>query len=374
MGERNEPTSPLEEKPPHFILPISPPSCTMGSMPSLGKRATLSVLRIADHGLYLDAQNMGDVLLPNCFVPKGAGVGDSIDVFLYCDSADRLVASTQTPRAEVGEFASLQVVSVEERMGAFLDWGLNKDLLLPNREMEGRPRPGDWLVVFIRVDELSGRIVATQRIHKHLSKEFPPYREGEKVPLLILDRHDLGYTAIVAGAHKGLIYSTESRVELFIGKKLDGYVKKVREDGKIDLSLDPAGYTRVAPLADRILAELKAKGGRIMLCDESRPEDIRDLFGVSKKSFKQAIGMLFKARSIVMLEGGISLPIDQESTSEKSQNAGRDSSPAKAPLPYKLEKKWEKPTGPVRPKRAPDQKTTQRPTFKPTKPAGPSAT
>jgi len=343
-------------------------------MPSLGKRATLEVLRIADHGLYLDAQNMGDVLLPNCFVPQGAKPGDFIDVFLYCDSADRLVASTQTPRAEVGEFASLQVVSVEDRMGAFLNWGLNKDLLLPHREMEGRPRPGDWVVVFIRVDELSGRIVATQRIHKHLSKVFPTYREGEKVPLIIVERHDLGYTAIVAGAHKGLLYASESRVELFIGQKLDGFVKKVREDGKIDLALDPSGYSRVAPLADHILAELKAKGGRIMLCDESSPEAIRETFGVSKKSFKQAIGMLFKNRSIVMLEGGISLPIDQEAPGERGGAAGLGKQAGNPPLPYKLEKKWEKPTGPVRPKRTPDQKTTQRPTFKPTKNTPPDAT
>lgn len=280
-------------------------------MASLGKKCTLRVLRKADHGLYLDAENLGDVLLPNCFVPKFAQIDDMLEVFLYCDSADRLVASTQTPRAEAGDIASLQVVSVDERLGVFLDWGLNKDLLLPNREQEHRHRPGDWAVVKVLVDERSGRLIATERLHRHLNKTEPSYREGEKVALIVLEPHELGYVVVVEGAHKGLLYHSDLGVKLFAGQRLDGYVRKVREDWKIDVSADPAGYSRVAPLAERLLGELKARGGRLSLCDDSSPQEIRDLLGVSKKSFKQAVGSLLKEKKIVLLEHGISLPTDE---------------------------------------------------------------
>lgn len=337
-------------------------------MALLGKRNELRVLRIATQGLYLNADNFGDVLIPNQYVPPGTKVADVLDVFLYCDSDDRLIATTVKPFAEVGDFACLQVVSADERIGAFLDWGLNKDLLLPIREQVHRARAGDWVVVYVRIDELSNRIVATQRLNRHLNLTPATYREGEKVKLMIMEKSELGYNAIIEGKHRGLLYDTDLRVKLFIGQKVEGYIRRVREDGKIDLALDPAGHGRIAPLADRVLEELQAKGGRLPLGDESRPEDIRAVFGVSKKSFKQAIGTLFKARKIVMIEGGIALPIDQESVGEKREAQRQKELSAKANEGYKLEKKWEKPTGPVRPKRAPEEKTSQRPIFKPVKP------
>jgi predicted RNA-binding protein (virulence factor B family) len=280
-------------------------------MAMLGKYNSLTVLRVAHQGLYLDGENLGDIMIPNSYVPAGTAIGSVLDVFVYCDSDDRLIATTLKPRAQVGEFACLQVVSEDERIGAFLDWGLNKDLLLPRREQERRLRAGDWVVVYILVDERSGRLIASARLNRYLNLTEPSYREGEKVNLLIMGPHELGYQAIVEGAHRGLLYHTDLRVPLYTGQRLEGYVKRLREDGKIDLSLDPAGYSRVAPLADRILAELKAKGGRLPFDDSSSPEDIRAAFSVSKKSFKQAIGSLFKQRLIVMLEHGIALPFDK---------------------------------------------------------------
>ncbi len=279
-------------------------------MASLGKKNTLRVLRDVRHGLYLDGENLGDILMPSRYVPRGTTVGSTVEVFVYLDSDDRIVATTETPFATVGDFASLQVVSADSGMGAFLDWGLAKDLLLPIREQERRLRQGDWVVVYIKEDEISHRIVATTKLHRFLNRTAPTYRTGEKVELIIFEEVELGYMAIVEGAHRGLLYYTDVRVKLFLGQKIDGYVRQVREDGKIDLALDPAGYSRVAPLADQILEELKAKGGRLPYDDESPPEDIRTVFGVSKKSFKQAIGALYKQRKIIMMEHGIGLPID----------------------------------------------------------------
>ena len=279
-------------------------------MVNLGKKNTLRVLRIARQGLYLDGQNLGDILLPNQYVAPGTGVDSMVEVFVTCDSEDRLIAMTTMPFASVGEFGSLQVVSVDPQMGAFLDWGLNKDLFLPIREQTRRVRRGDWVLVFILVDERSGRIIATTRLNRFLSREEPTYRAGEKVNLMIIGETELGYEAIVEGAHKGLLYHTDLRIRLFHGQKIEGYVRQVREDGKIDLALDPAGYSRVRPLAERIIDELRAKGGRLPYDDSSSPEDIRAAFSASKKAFKQAIGALYKERRIIMLEQGIGLPID----------------------------------------------------------------
>ena len=279
-------------------------------MAQLGIRNTLRILRTFRHGLYLDGGQLGDILLPTNEVPKDAAVGSMIDVFLYRDSDDRLIAATRKPLAMVGEFCSLQIVDVDERFGAFLDWGLPKDLLLPQREITKRFLKGDWVTVRVLIDEVSGRIVASMRLDRHLSSETPTYREGEKVAMIVVGKTELGYNVIIENAHKGLIYHTELRTPLFMGQKLDGYVRLVREDRKIDVGLDPAGYSRVAPLSERIMDELKARGGRLPFDDKSPPENIRNVFACSKKSFKQAIGALYKERRIVMLDQGISLPID----------------------------------------------------------------
>ncbi len=281
-----------------------------GHMAQLGKRNTLRVLRSFRHGLYLDGEELGDILLPTNEIHGPLPLGSTVDVFLYRDSEDRLVAATRKPHAMVGEFANLQVVDVDERFGVFLDWGLPKDLLVPQREVTRRLRKGDWTVAHILIDEKSGRIVGSMRLDRHLSTTEPSYREGEKVSIIIIGRTELGYNAIVENAHRGLIYHSDLRISLFMGQKMDAYVRQVREDGKIDLAPDPAGYARVAPLSEKILEELKAKGGRLPYDDQSSPEEIRLTFACSKKAFKQALGALFKERRIILLDRGISLPID----------------------------------------------------------------
>lgn len=279
-------------------------------MTNLGCYNTLRVIRSAEHGLYLDGLQVGDILFPNRYVPAGTRIGDEVSVFLYLDSDDRPIATTETPRVQVGEYAALQVMSADGRYGAFLDWGLKKDLFLPRSEQTRSVEPGDWIVVRACVDPRSNRIIATMRLESYLNQTEPSYRKGEAVKLIVVDRTDLGYKAIVENAHWGLLYHTELRIDLYYGQKLDGFVKELREDGKIDLSLDQAGYSRVAPLAERIHAELKAQGGKLPYDDSSSPEDIRRVFGCSKKAYKQAIGSLFKERRIVMLERGIALPFD----------------------------------------------------------------
>jgi predicted RNA-binding protein (virulence factor B family) len=281
-------------------------------MAFLGKRNTLRILRSFRHGFYLGGEQLGDILLPTNQVPKDATLGGTVDVFIYRDSEDRLIAATKQPHAMVGEFACLQVVGVDERMGAFLDWGLPKDLLLPIREQTRRLRRGDWILVYVMVDELSGRIVASMRLNRHLNLTEPSYREDEKVNLIVIGETELGYSVIIEGAHRGLLYHSDLRIRLYEGQKLDGYIRKVREDGKVDVALDAAGYSRVAPLAEQIHGKIVAAGGRLAFSDESSPEAIRTAFGCSKKAFKQAIGTLFKQRRIIMLDGGIGLPIDKE--------------------------------------------------------------
>lgn len=266
----------------------------------IGRRSTLWVARIATPGVYLDGGERGEILLPGRYVPAGTLVGESFDVFVHRDSEDRLVATTERPRAMVGEFASLRVVSSSPRIGAFLDWGLSKDLLLPIREQSRRVQPGDWVVVYIFVDVKTDRIVATARLDRHLNVTAPSYAEGQPVDLLVTGRTELGYNAVVCSAHRGLLYHNELPGPLKIGERLDGFVRRVRPDGKIDLTINPSGYGRVAPLKEQILEALAAERGTLGLSDASSPAEIRRAFGVSKKTFKQAIGALYRERRITI--------------------------------------------------------------------------
>lgn len=275
-------------------------------MAQLGKRNLLTVLRSAPPGLYLDGGTHGEILLPGKFA-AGAAVGGKVEVFVYRDSEDRLVATTEKPRAVVGEFACLRVVSINPRIGVFLDWGLGKDLFMPVREQDGPVRPDEWIIVQVMHDERSDRLIATARLNRRLNLVPPPYREGESVHLLVVGRTPLGYKLIINHAHWGLIYSNEVSAPLKIGSVVEGYVRAVRPDGKIDLALGRAGYRRVATVADQVLEKLKAAGGRMPFHDGSDPEAIRATFGVSKKAFKQAIGGLFRDRVIFIDPDGIRL-------------------------------------------------------------------
>jgi predicted RNA-binding protein (virulence factor B family) len=273
----------------------------------IGKRNILWALRIATPGVYLDGGDRGEILLPGRYVPKGTMVGESFDVFVHRDSEDRLVATTETPRAMVGEFAPLRVVSTNPSIGAFLDWGLSKDLLLPIREQSRRVSPGDWVVAYIFLDLKTDRIVATTRLNRHLNVTPPEYAVGQPVELLVTGGTTLGYNAIIADAHMGLLYHNDLPGPLKVGQKIDGYIRSVRPDGKIDLTINPAGYEKVAPLKEQVLEALAAKGGSLPLNDASTPEEIRNAFGVSKKAFKQAIGALYRERKIVIEDSGIRL-------------------------------------------------------------------
>lgn len=280
-------------------------------MATLGKRNLLSIVRESAPGLYLDGGELGEILLPKRYIPPTIQPKDKIEAFIYLDSEDRLVATTEVPLATVGEFACLKVVGVHERAGAFLDWGLTKDLLLPFREQERPVRAGQRVVVCVVLDPKSRRIVATTRLKRHLSQDHPPYRTNESVNLLIIDSTPLGYPAIVEGQHLGLLYRDNLTTPLQVGQHLKGFVRKVRPNGQIDLSLDAAGYGRVGTLSEIIVRALEEGQGRFVHDDDSSPDAIREKFGVSKKAFKQALGKLYKARRIRFLNPGVEL-IDHE--------------------------------------------------------------
>ena len=276
-------------------------------MALLGKRNLLTIVREGPPGIFLDDGEGGEILLPGKYIPAGSKPGETIEVFVYRDSEDRLVATTETPLAVVGDFAALKVVDVSPSIGAFLDWGLEKDLLLPRREQGGFRRLGERVVVHVFVDEPSQRIVASTRIQRWLDKTPPAYDKDRAVKLLIAGQTPLGYKAVVENRHIGLLYSSELAGPLEIGSSMDGFVKAVRPDGKLDLSLDRSGFARVASITDQILEALSTAGGHLPYNDESPPDAIRTAFGVSKKAFKQAVGTLYRKRLIELTTDGISL-------------------------------------------------------------------
>jgi hypothetical protein len=273
-----------------------------------GTKHSLSVLREMPQGFYLDALNLGEILLPRKYMQPGMELGSEVEVFLHHDSEDRLVATTLKPVAVLGQVAGFKVVGTRSGVGAFLDWGLEKDLLLPLREQTRTPQVEDWVVAMVVMDDVSGRLMATMRFAKHLNQVEPSYAEGEKVEVVVAEETELGYKAVIRHAHWGLLYKNEILSPLVPGDELDAFIRRIRPDGKIDLSLDAAGYKRVRPLADQILEALKAAGGRLPLDDKTPPEVIRERFQASKKAFKQALGALLRARRIEFVEGGIGLP------------------------------------------------------------------
>jgi predicted RNA-binding protein (virulence factor B family) len=276
-------------------------------MALLGQFNTLPIVRQAPPGLYLDGGTHGEILLPGRYDVADARPGGRVEVFVYRDSEDRLVATTEKPFATVGQCAYLRVVSVKPGVGAFLSWGLEKDLLLPLREQTREVRPLDWVLVHIALDAKSDRIMASARLNRWLDRTPPDFREGQAVKLLIEAETPLGFRAIVNHTHHGLLYHSDLSRPLIIGQALDGFIRTVREDGKIDLSLEPAGYRRIAPLTEQIMEKLRASGGRLPFHDKSTPEEIRAAFGTSKKAFKQAVGALYRDRRIRVEPDGLRL-------------------------------------------------------------------
>ncbi|MBB5350124.1 hypothetical protein HNR46_000345 [Haloferula luteola] len=276
-------------------------------MARLGEWSELKVLRERKFGLALEAGSpLGEVLLPRAEMPAVWEVGESLRVFLYTDSEDRPVATMRKPRALPGEFAALRVVATTA-FGAFLDWGLPKDLLLPFGEQRTRPRVGQVLVVRVAVDEESRRIVASQRLGRYLDSSRPPYVAGDKVEALIYARTELGFKAVVDGKFGGLIFSNEVFQRLLPGERWDAWVKLVRPDGKLDLVMQPEGRERIEDFEQRLLIYLSECGGSSPLHDRSPAEEIHAELGVSKKTFKQTVGALYKKRKIEVSEEGIRL-------------------------------------------------------------------
>ena len=272
----------------------------------LGKYNQLEVVKKVDFGLYLNGGEEGEILLPTRYVPEGCRPGDMLNVFIYLDNEERLIATTLQPLVQVDEFACLEVAWVNE-YGAFLDWGLMKDLFVPFREQKMKMQKGHRYVIHAHVDEDSYRIMASAKVEKFLSKEMPPYQPGEEVEVMAWQKTDLGYKVIVDNQFSGLVYQKEIFKALEPGMKMSAYVRQVREDGKIDLTLQKDGMGKVGDFSAELLQYIKSQGGHTPLNDKSAAEDIYDTFGVSKKTFKKAVGDLYKKRLIVLVEDGIRL-------------------------------------------------------------------
>ncbi len=267
-------------------------------MAELGRFNDLRVTRRADIGAFLDAGELGELLLPRRFA-AGLDAGDAIRVFLYNDSEDRIVATTQTPKVQVGECAYLKVVS-RNRVGAFLDWGLPKDLLVPFAEQQKPMREGYSYAVCAYVDRRSNRIVASSRLERHLHRDASRFRPHQPVELLIYDRSDLGFKAIVDNTHLGQLYANETFRRLHYGERIPGFIKQVRSDGKLDLALQLPSQGDRERLGEAILEYLRRNRGISTLTDRSPPDDIYRTFGVSKANYKRALGHLYRQRSIVI--------------------------------------------------------------------------
>ncbi len=275
-------------------------------MVKIGRINRLTVKKSRDFGIHLDGGEAGDILLRDKFASKKYQANDVVDVFVYVDKEQRLVATVHKPYAMVGEVATLRVVATSPA-GAFLGWGLADDLFVPKGEQQNNMRVGKSYVVFVFLSEKTHRITASSKLDKYLDREPPEYEEGEEVDLIIYGQTDLGYNAVVNNSHVGIIYENEVFQNITIGHKCTGYVKKVRDDFKIDLRLNPTGYQQVDDISQALLDTIKKSGGIVRVTDKSPPEEIYAMFGVSKKVFKKAVGALYKKRLVVIESDGISL-------------------------------------------------------------------
>ena len=276
-------------------------------MIQIGEYNTLTILREKEQGLYLSDEEDNEILLPKRYVPKEFKIWDKLDVFVYLDNDERLVAVTDKPYIQRGEFAVLRCNQVSEH-GAFLDWGMVKELFCPFREQAFKMKKGGWYLVYCFVDEKTERLVASSKTNKFLSNQELTIEEFETVDLIISHPSDIGMNVIVNKKHLGLIYKDNIFQDLSIGDKLKGIVKKIRKDNKLDIGLGEIGYRNIEPNAEAIMVELEDNGdGFINLTDKSSPEDIKEMLQMSKKSFKKAIGSLYKQKLITIKEDGIYL-------------------------------------------------------------------
>lgn len=272
----------------------------------LGDYNVLKIIKRVDFGLYLDGEEAGEILLPQRYVPKNAKIDDEIEVFLYLDQEERLIATTEKPLAKVGDFACLECAWVNQ-YGAFLNWGLMKDLFCPFREQKKNMERGQKYIVHVHLDEESNRIMASAKIERFLTDEIPPYQNGDEVELLIWQQTELGFKVIIDNAFEGLVYAEQIFKPIRMGDRMKGYIYNVRGDGKIDVTLQPTGHQHSLDFAETLLQYLQTHGGQCELGDKSDAEIIKQRFQVSKKVYKRAIGDLYKRRLITIKEDGIKL-------------------------------------------------------------------
>ena len=275
-------------------------------MAEIGKINHLGVVKKVDFGVYLDGDELGEILLPERDVPPGCVVGEGLDVFVHLDSEDLLVATTQMPKAMVGECAFLKVVEINA-VGAFLDWGLPKDLLVPYSEQQKPMVVGQSYVVYVYVDEETDRIAASSRLNKFVVDSSPYFKVQQKVELLICEQTDLGYKAVVNQSVIGLLFNSDVIRPVRVGETLQGYIKEVRSDKKLDLRLQLVSREALDDLSKQVMAFIQSEGGKTTLTDKSAPADIAKQFGVSKSSYKKALGKLYQKRLIVIEKHQVTL-------------------------------------------------------------------
>lgn len=280
-------------------------------MMNIGRINTFSVVKLVDFGAYLDGGELGEILLPSREVSEGCQAGDQLQAFLYNDSSDRLIATTRTPLAQVGNLARLKVVDVNP-VGAFLDWGLPKDLLVPKNEQLQPMHKGQSYLVYVTLDTSGRRIFASTKLERFFSARQVDVQKGELVDLVIVDRSEVGYRAVINKVCFGLLYENDVCEHLETGQRIKGYVKSLRSDGKIDLSLQKPGYEKVLEAKETIVRVLENNGGVLQVTDKNSPQHIHGLFGFSKKTYKQAVGALYKARRVRIEPDGLFLTTETD--------------------------------------------------------------
>jgi len=272
-----------------------------------GKEIELKISKRSTFGLFLSDESGEEILLPNKYCSEEMKPGDSIQVFVYKDSEGRKIATTQTPKILLHEFSLLEVTAVTG-VGAFMDWGLEKELMVPFREQKQKMEAGRWYIVYMDLDEKTDRLYASNRVERFLQNDQISVNEGEDVILVVQQKTDMGYSVIINHKHKGLIYDNQIFSEIRIGDKLRGYVQKIREDQKIDISLQPIGFRNFNDSNSQLIySKLEENGGFLAITDKSNPEDIYSQFGISKKAFKKSLGALYKQRMIEIGPDGIKL-------------------------------------------------------------------
>lgn len=277
-------------------------------MLNIGENHTLNIVRETEPGLFLTDTEGNEILLPNKYVPEEFEIGEEINVFVYLDHEERLIATTLDPLVKLDEFAFLKCVEVTE-FGAFLDWGLEKHLFVPFKEQAYPMKKGGWYLIFCNLDLETNRLVASSKVHAFLDNSEITVEPFEEVDLIISNKSDLGYNVIINQIHLGLIYHDDIFQEINVGDEMRGFITKTRPDGKIDVSLQRPGYRSIEPNADLILDHLKKNDGYLQLTDKSSPEAIKSQLGISKKSFKRAAGNLYKQRKIEIKNDGLYLKI-----------------------------------------------------------------